>query len=107
MLDAYLGEIPETFTFKGKSYTARSFGEELGINPDNYTYITSYSHYPFYSQFILFTVYSTTTLRKPNAFLCMSSGADFNSDLAVLQMARYSLRRWRFLVSFSIFMAVR
>ncbi|MFC2086292.1 aminopeptidase C [Bacteroidota bacterium] len=53
MLDAYLGEIPETFTYKGKTYTPKSFGDELGINAEDYVYITSYTHYPFYSKFIL------------------------------------------------------
>lgn len=53
MLDAYLGEIPETFTYKGKTYTPKSFGDELGINPEDYIYITSYTHYPFYDKFIL------------------------------------------------------
>ena len=53
MLNAYLGEIPETFTYKGKTYTPRSFADNLGINPDDYVYITSYTHKPFYEQFIL------------------------------------------------------
>lgn len=53
MLDAYLGDIPETFTYKSKTYTAKSFGDELGINAENYVYITSYTHYPFYDKFIL------------------------------------------------------
>lgn len=53
MLDAYLGEIPETFTYKGKIYTAKSFGDELGIRAEDYIYITSYTHYPFYDKFIL------------------------------------------------------
>jgi bleomycin hydrolase len=53
ILDAYLGEIPATFTFEGKSYTPISFMKELGINPDDYVFLTSFSHHPFYRQFVL------------------------------------------------------
>ncbi|RKE03297.1 C1 family peptidase [Marinifilum flexuosum] len=52
ILDAYLGEIPETFSYKGKEYSPKLFGEELGINPDDYITITSYNHHPFYESFI-------------------------------------------------------
>jgi bleomycin hydrolase len=53
ILDAYLGKIPETFTYEGKSYTAASFTKELGINPDDYVLLTSFSHHPFYKQSML------------------------------------------------------
>ncbi len=54
ILDAYLGELPKTFTYKGKEYTPKTFAEKVvGINPDDYVYITSYSHHPFYKPFIL------------------------------------------------------
>lgn len=49
--DTYLGECPETFTYEGKDYTPKSFAEELGINPDDYVSLTSYTHQPFYSKF--------------------------------------------------------
>lgn len=49
ILDTYLGEVPETFTYKGKNYTPQSFAGELGINPDDYVEITSFSHFPFYT----------------------------------------------------------
>jgi len=50
ILDTYLGKVPETFTYKGKSYTPKSFAESLGINPDDYVEITSFGHFPFYTQ---------------------------------------------------------
>ncbi len=50
ILDTYLGEVPENFTYKGKSYSPLSFSEELGINADDYVEITSFSHFPFYTQ---------------------------------------------------------
>jgi aminopeptidase C len=53
ILDAYLGKIPEKFVYKGKEYTPKSFAQELGINPDDYVSITSYTHHPFYTQFAL------------------------------------------------------
>lgn len=53
ILDAYLGEYPESFAYKGKEYTPRSFADELGINTENYVEIGSYTHHPFYEEFIL------------------------------------------------------
>ncbi len=52
-LDYYLGEAPETFMYEGKEYTPQSFLEMTGINPEDYITITSFSHQPFYKDFIL------------------------------------------------------
>ena len=53
-LDTYLGEVPENFDYEGKNYTPQSFAKEyVGLNMDDYVEITSYSHHPFYSKFIL------------------------------------------------------
>ena len=49
--DTYLGKCPETFTYQGKEYTPKSFAESLGLNPDDYVSLTSYTHHPFYTQF--------------------------------------------------------
>lgn len=51
ILDAYLGEIPESFSYEGKTYTPQSFVESLGLNLDDYVTITSYTHHPMWSQF--------------------------------------------------------
>ena len=51
ILDAYLGECPDEFTYEGKKYTPKSFVESLGINLDDYVSITSYTHHPFYTAF--------------------------------------------------------
>lgn len=51
--DAYLGKAPEKFTYKGKEYTPKSYAEASGINPDDYVFLTSFSHHPFYSKFTL------------------------------------------------------
>lgn len=51
ILDAYLGEVPETFTYRGKTYTPRSYAESLPVNIDDYVSITSFTHHPFYGEF--------------------------------------------------------
>ena len=49
----YFGELPTSFTYKGKTYTPQSFVSYLGLNPDDYISLTSYTHHPFYGKFIL------------------------------------------------------
>ena len=52
--DTYLGECPKEFTYKGKTYTPRSFADEvLQLNPNDYVSLTSYTHHPFYTQFFV------------------------------------------------------
>lgn len=51
--DVYLGERPESFKYNGKEYTPMSFFNSLGLNPDDYVSITSYTHHPFYEPFVL------------------------------------------------------
>ncbi|MCI6494972.1 MAG: C1 family peptidase [Bacteroidales bacterium] len=53
ILDAYLGPLPESFTYKGKTYTPQSWAKEMGLEPENFVNITSYTHHPFYESFIL------------------------------------------------------
>lgn len=54
VLDAYLGEEPETFTYKGKEYTPKTFAEEVvGLDMNDYVSLTSFTHHPFYSQFAI------------------------------------------------------
>lgn len=53
ILDAYLGEIPETFIYEGKTYTPQSWAASLPINIDDYMGLTSFTHHPFYEDFIL------------------------------------------------------
>jgi bleomycin hydrolase len=53
ILDAYLGKMPESFNYEGKTYTPASFMKEMGIIPDDYVVFTSFSHHPFYRQFVL------------------------------------------------------
>lgn len=54
MLDNYFGKCPTEFEYKGKKYTPQSFVKDyLKLDPNDYVSLTSYTHEPFYSSFIL------------------------------------------------------
>ncbi|MDR0507198.1 MAG: aminopeptidase [Dysgonamonadaceae bacterium] len=51
ILNAYLGECPDRFSYQGKEYTPQSFAKSLDFNPDDYVSLTSFTHHPFYTAF--------------------------------------------------------
>ena len=51
--EVYLGECPTEFEYNGTTYTPIEFYNSLGLNADDYVSLTSYTHHPFYSQFVL------------------------------------------------------
>ncbi|MBD5316713.1 MAG: aminopeptidase [Bacteroides sp.] len=53
VLDAYMGPVPETFTYQGKTYTPRSFADAMGLDMNDYVALTSFTHHPFYKPFVL------------------------------------------------------
>ncbi len=53
VLDTYFGKKPSLFIYNDKEYSPKSFQKEMGINPDDYITLTSYTHHPFYQKFIL------------------------------------------------------
>lgn len=53
VLNVYLGNAPKTFKHDGKDYTPSSFANHIGLSPDNYVSISSFTHHPFYKEFIL------------------------------------------------------
>ena len=53
ILDSYLGEMPETFVYRGKEYTPHTFVDELGLKQENYLSLTSFTHHPFYQSFAI------------------------------------------------------
>lgn len=70
ILDDHLGKPPETFLYKEKQYTPKTFASKvLHFSAKDYVTITSYTHHPFYTSFILET---------PDNFL---NGAYYNLPL--------------------------
>ncbi|MCK9616410.1 MAG: aminopeptidase [Lentimicrobiaceae bacterium] len=53
ILDAYLGEVPEKFTYNNKEYTPENFAKSLGLYAGDYVSITSFLHHPFYEKFAI------------------------------------------------------
>lgn len=54
IMNLTLGAVPDKFSYGGKQFTTKTFAEEMvGINPDDYVEITSFSHHPFYKKFVL------------------------------------------------------
>jgi len=53
ILDSYMGKMPETFVYEGKTYTPQSWAASLGVNLDDYVPICSFTHHPYYQPFIL------------------------------------------------------
>lgn len=53
VLDVYLGECPTEFMVDGRKMKPSDYADNLELNPEDYVSVTSFSHHPFYSQFIL------------------------------------------------------
>ncbi|SFN79046.1 bleomycin hydrolase [Chitinophaga sp. YR627] len=53
VLNAYIGDAPEKFEYNGKSYTSKTFAKDMGLDADDYVMITSFTHHPYYEQFVL------------------------------------------------------
>lgn len=53
MIDAHVGRCPEHFSYEGKTYTPKEFAASLGIDWNNYVSLTSYTHHPFYEEFVI------------------------------------------------------
>jgi len=81
LVDAYLGKVPENFEYNGTSYTPMTFAAYTGLNFDDYVQISSFTHHPFYEQFVL---------EVPDNF---ARGQAYNVPVNELdQIAEYSLR---------------
>jgi bleomycin hydrolase len=54
ILDDHLGKAPETFTYREKVYSPKTFASEvLKFKGEDYVFITSFTHHPFYQPFIV------------------------------------------------------
>ncbi len=52
-LDTYMGPVPHTFEVEGITYTPQSFAQKLDIDPEAYVGLTSFTHQPWYTSFVL------------------------------------------------------
>jgi bleomycin hydrolase len=54
VMDSYLGKVPKTFEWEGKTYTPKSFADEVvGLNPDDYVELSSFTDKPYYKKTLL------------------------------------------------------
>lgn len=54
VLDAYLGDYPSEFEYKGKKYTPKTFAEQvIGVKAEDYVQISSFMEHPLYKPFIM------------------------------------------------------
>ncbi len=53
LLDTEFGPVPEKFTYGGANYTPETYRDWLGIQSGDYLHLTSFTHHPFWSSFVL------------------------------------------------------
>jgi bleomycin hydrolase len=54
IMDDYLGTVPENFTYREKIYTPKAFASEvLKFKASDYLNLTSFTHHPYNSSFVL------------------------------------------------------
>ncbi len=53
VIEKYVGGCPQSFVYEGKTYTPQSFAAMLGLNPDDYVSLTSFTHHPFNQWFVI------------------------------------------------------
>ena len=53
IVSAYLGKYPSEFEVNGKKYTPESYRDALGFDVKDYVNLSSFTHHPFYEQFII------------------------------------------------------
>lgn len=54
VMDSYLGKVPETFKYKGKTYTPKTFAEKVvGLDPSDYVELSSFIDKPYYEKTML------------------------------------------------------
>ncbi|WP_430816566.1 C1 family peptidase [Carboxylicivirga sp. RSCT41] len=53
LLNSYFIKRADRFTYKDKTLSSKTFAEHLELDGNNYSSITSFTHHPFYEEFIL------------------------------------------------------
>jgi bleomycin hydrolase len=83
ILDDHLGVVPEKFTYREKVYTPKSFAQEvLKFKENDFVYLTSFTHHPYNTSFVL---------EVPDNF---SNGIYYNLPLAeLIDVAEKSVNR--------------
>lgn len=82
LLDDEFGVVPTQFTYNNTVFTPTSFRDFLGIEPDDYVSITSFTHHPFFEKFIL---------EIPDNF---ANGQFYNLPISeMMRCANYSLQQ--------------
>jgi bleomycin hydrolase len=51
VMTSYMGEIPKTFQYEGKTYTPQTFRDMTGFNPEDIIPITSFMDHPYFAKF--------------------------------------------------------
>ncbi|MCC7467159.1 MAG: aminopeptidase [Saprospiraceae bacterium] len=52
-LDEEFGKVPTKFDYSNVVFTPTSYRDYLGIKPEDYVTVTSFTHHPFWSKFVL------------------------------------------------------
>lgn len=51
VLDSYLGKVPDSFRYEGKTYTPKTFANQVvGLNPENYIEFISQTNTPYWKK---------------------------------------------------------
>ncbi len=54
IVDTYLGQVPDSFTYEGKVYTPQQFAREIvGVRSEDYVQISSTTRVPFYTSYVI------------------------------------------------------
>jgi bleomycin hydrolase len=54
VVDTYLGDVPSSFEWEGKTYTPQTFAQQVvGLNPDDYIEFMSVTNVPYYTKAML------------------------------------------------------
>ena len=51
LFDIYMGELPENSPTKARNTLRQSLAQSLGIHPEDYVMLTSFTHKPYYQAF--------------------------------------------------------
>ena len=53
LLDESLGVVPQTISYKGEEYSPHTFADTFNLSANAYEALTSFTHHPFFTEFVL------------------------------------------------------